>query len=342
MPSFQNINVSSSTIFRTILILVAFWFLYVIRDILLIFFAAVVVAWAIEPVAKRLSRFRVPRAVTVVSVYVLGIALISLVVTLLIPPVTQQISSLTQALPGVVAQLESWLKLPGLNQAAVVEQGQQLLTRVGNSLTNVGLVIVQRTRGVLSNFFSVIFVFVISFYLVIEKEPLKKMFRLLLPKEHVPWVNRMLDKAQQQVGRWVVAQLTLGIIMGVVVGVGLWLLGIPYALVLGLIAGMLEIVPTIGPVLAAVPGVLIGATQGWVLGLATLALYWVGQVLENNILVPNIMKKAVGLNPLVTLVAVLLGARLMGVAGVILAVPAATVISVFLSDIFASEEERAG
>ncbi len=334
MAVWQNVNISSSTIFRTILVLIGFWFLYVIRDILLILFAAIVVAWAIEPLARQLARYRIPRAVTVVSVYILGIGLISLVVSLLIPPLTAQVRGLAQSLPGVAAHFNQWLELPGIDQVQIVEQAQGLLGRLGDSLANAGAGLVARTRGVLSSFFSAIFVFVITFYLVIEHDPVKKLCRILLPKEHVAWVNTLLDKAQRQVARWVVAQLLLGIIVGSVVGVGLWMLGIPYALVLGLIAGILEIIPAIGPVLAAVPGVIIGATQGWALGLATLGLYWVVQQLENHILVPNIMRRAIGLNPLVTLIAVLLGARLIGIAGVILAVPAATILSVFLSDLF--------
>lgn len=339
--TFQNITISSSTILRTILILLAFWFLYLIRDILLILFAAVVLAWAIEPVAARAARYRIPRVVTVVGVYGAVIVLLSVIVTLLIPPVTEQVRSLAQALPGVVAPLQTWLRLPGVDQE-IVGQAQQVLNRVGNSLGNLGLGLVQQTRSILSTAVSIIFIFVITFYLVIEKDPLKKMCRLLLPKEHIPYVNQILEKAQRQVGRWVVAQLTLGIIVGGVVGLGLWLLGVPYALVLGIIAGILEIVPAIGPVVAAIPGVIIAATHGWVLGVAALVFYWIVQQLENHLLVPNIMKRAIGLNPLVTLIAVLLGARLVGIAGVILAVPAATILSVFLADVFASDEDLAG
>lgn len=342
MSHVQSINISSSTILRTVLILLAFWFLFLIRDILLILFAAVVLAWAVEPLAARASRYRVPRAVTVAGVYLAAIGLLSLVVTLLIPAVTEQVKSLAEVLPSVVAELQSWIRLPGSAQPEIVQQAQQVLNRVGDSLANFSTGLLQQTRNIFSGVVSVIFVFVITFYLVIEKEPLKKMFRILLPKEHLPYVNQILDKAQRQVGRWVVAQLTLGIIVGAVVGIGLWLLGVPYALVLGIIAGILEIVPAIGPVVAAIPGVIIAASHGWVLGIATLVFYWIVQQFENHILVPNIMKRAIGLNPLVTLIAVLLGARLIGMAGVILAVPAATVLSVFLADVFASDEELAG
>lgn len=342
MANVQKIDISSSTIFRAILILLGFWFLYLIRDILLILFAALILAWAIEPLARHLQKWRIPRGATVVLVYIAGLAVLSGVVSLLVPPLARQVSSAAQSLPGIVAQVETWVGVRGLQTDAIIGQVQTLLSRFGESLANASFNIFQQTRSVFSGVFSVVFVFVLTFYLVIAKDPLKKFFSLVLPRAHVPYAHRILDKAQKKVGRWVLAQLVLGIIVGTIVGVGLWLLGVPFALLLGLIAGLFEIVPMIGPVLAAIPGVIVGVSQGWVLGLATLGLYWLTQQFENHVLVPNIMKKAVGLNPLVTLLAVLLGGRLAGVVGVILAVPAAAVISVFITDLLAKEEESAG
>ena len=342
MATWQKIDVSSSTIFRTVLILLLFWFLYLIRDILVILFAAIVVSWAIAPIADYLQKFRVPRAVTVILVYLAALALLSGLITMMVPPLTAQVRSLAQTLPEVATVLEDNIPIPALGRETVVAQTQDFLAKFGDNLANISANIFQRTRLVFSGFLSVLFVFVITFYLVIEKEPIKKLLGIVLPKEHVPYAHRIVDKARRKIGRWVLAQLALGIIAGTIVGVGLWILGVPFALLLGVIAGVFEIVPVIGPVLAAIPGVVVGVSQGWILGLAALGLYWGFQQLENNLLVPRIMKRAVGLNPLVTLIAVLLGARLAGVAGLILAVPAATVISVFLSDIFADKEELAG
>lgn len=342
MATWQKIDVSSSTILRTILILLGFWFLYLIRDILLILFAAVVLAWAIEPLAAWLSRWKIPRGATVLLVYVVGLAVLSGVVSLLVPPLASQLKGVALQLPDIVAQVEEWVGVRGLQGDAVIGPVQDFLSRFGEKLANASVNIFQQTRNVFSGVLSLAFVFVLTFYLVIARDPLKKFVSLVLPKQHVPYAHQVLDKAQRMVGRWVLAQLVLGIIVGTIVGVGLWLLGVPFALLLGLIAGLFEIVPMIGPVLAAIPGVIVGVSQGWVLGLSTLGLYWLTQQFENHVLVPNIMKKAVGLNPLVTLLAVLLGGRLIGVVGVILAVPAAVVISAFITDLFSSEEELAG
>jgi predicted PurR-regulated permease PerM len=137
-----------------------------------------------------------------------------------------------------------------------------------------------------------------------------------------------------------VAQLFLALVIGTVVSVGLWLIGVPYSLVLGLLAGVFEVLPVIGPISAAVPAVVVGLSQSLVMGLGVLLFYVAIQQLENQVLIPVVMRKVTGLNPLVTILAVLLGVRLGGVIGVILAVPTAVVLSAFFSDIVAPENDE--
>lgn len=334
MANVMKIDISSGAIFRVVLILLGFWFLYIIRDIVFMLFAAVVISSAIEPVANYFQRYRVPRAISVLVVYILLLAIVSAVVTLMVPPLAAQVGQLAQGVPTVIDQFDHWVGLLGLNEEVAVAQLQDALNRFGEQLGNVGVNIFQQTRNVFSGLFTFLFVLIIAFYLVIEKDALKKFFRLILPRKHIAYTDRVVERIQQKIGRWVVAQFVLGIIIGVIVGLGLWALGVQYALVLGLLAGIMEIIPVIGPIIAAVPGVFVALSQGWVLGLATLVFYILVQQAENHLLVPNIMRKAVGLSPLVTLIAVLLGARLAGVGGVILAVPLATILSIFLSDLF--------
>ncbi|MEX1998013.1 MAG: AI-2E family transporter [Candidatus Andersenbacteria bacterium] len=347
MPSQRiSADITSGTILRTILILLGFWFLYVISDILLMLFAAVVISSAIEPIANYFQYYRLPRALSVAVVYLLLLLVLSGTVTLLVQPLTEQITQLALAIPHLVANLSHLISfVPQFDQQAVTVALQEGLLRLGQNLANVGLNVIQQTRSLFSGIFTLLFIFILAFYLVVEKDALKKFARLITPREHLPYIERSIERAQRSIGRWVLAQLALALIIGVVVGLGLWLMGIKYALVLGLLAGILEIVPVIGPVIAAIPGVLVGLAQSWVIGVAALIFYIVVQQLENNLLVPTIMRRAIGLNPLVTIIAILLGARLAGVAGVILSVPMAAIISIFLSDLFAApaiEDELPG
>jgi predicted PurR-regulated permease PerM len=330
----QKIDISSSTIFRTLLILIGFWFLYLIWDVLLMLFAATVVASAIEPVANYLQRYKVPRALSVVIVYMAVLAVAGILLTLLIDPLTEQLRQLAQAIPTLLAYVDQ----------SHVESLQQTLSRLGQGLTAASVNIFQGAGTFVARFAMVLFVFVVAFYLVMERGALKKFFHLVVPAVHWPFAERVIDRAQGRIGRWVLAQLSLGVIVGTIVGVGLWLIGVEYALLLGLVAGVLELVPVIGPVIAAIPAVIVGLSQSLVTGVVVLGLYIAVQQLENNVLIPNIMRRAIGLHPLATIIAILLGARLLGVAGAILAVPAATLLNIVVSDIWrrASEEELPG
>ena len=234
--------------------------------------------------------------------------------------------------------------IPRIEQAALIDSIQSGLLNFGENIANLSWNVFTGTRSVITGFVSFLFVFVIALYLVVERDALKKLAKLLTPAEHYPYVARMIERAQKSVGRWVVGQIVLGLLVGSLVGVSMWMIGVPYALLLGILAGVLELVPAIGPLIAATPGVLVALTQGWVIGLTAFIVYVIIGQVESHVLIPNVMRRAVGLPPLVTIIAVILGARLLGVLGIILAVPAATIIAIFLSDIarIDSAEELSG
>lgn len=340
------IDISSSTIIRVILFCLVFWLLFLIKDVLLMLLAAIIISFVIEPVAQKLRAFHIPRGISVVIVYLVLLGLLATAAVLILPALAQQTSQLASQLPDLVHGIESKMgRLPGFNPDLAVPQLQQGLSSVGNNLANLSSTILQQTKSVFSGVFSLLFVFIIAFYLVIEEHALKKLFRFVVPRQHMAYVELMIDRIQAKLGRWVLAQLFLGVLVGVCVGTLLWLFGVKYALALGLVAALLEVFPFIGPLISGVVGTFIALSQSVTLGLITLIVYVVVQQVENHILIPNIMRKATGLNPIVTLIAILLGGRLAGVAGVILSVPIATILGIILADFFstaASDDELPG
>lgn len=337
----QKIDISSSTIYRTFLIAIAFWFLFIIRDILLVVFAAIVISAAMDPVAKRLQKYRIPRAATVALIYIVIVSVLSLTVGLVVQPLATQITQIAQTLPDVVVSLEHYFGIytPSASQAAV-QQVQDLITQAGNSIGTFGLSVLEQTKNIFGSILSLVLVFIIAFYLTIEDHALNKVFRLVVPREHMAYVDLMIERVQGKIGRWMLGQVFMMVLMGTVTGLGLWVMGVKYALALGLLAGVLEVIPVIGPILTAIPAFLIALAQSPVIAVTVVIFYIVANQLENHVLVPNIMGKAIGLNPLVTLLAVLLGARLLGISGIILAVPLAAIVSVFASDFFASTSDN--
>lgn len=339
MNTANRVDVTSSTIFRLLLIVLSFWFLYLIRDVLMILLAAIVISSALEPLARWLRSYHVPRALSVVVVYVLVISAIGSAAWLMVPPLKDQLTQLSRVLPQVIDSVQSRVGFIGeFSQGSITSQLQEGLKQFGDNIASFGFNVVQQTRQVFSGIVSLLFMLIIAFYLVIEEDALKKVARVVIPQKHVLYGEHIIDRIQSKLGRWVLAQLTLAVVIGIVVGIGLWILGVPYALSLGLLAGVLEVVPVIGPIIAGVFGVIVALSQSFFLAVITFAFYVVVQQVENHILIPNIMRKATGLNPLVTLLAVLLGGRLAGVAGVILSVPVATILSIAVSDIFDSKQ----
>lgn len=347
MPaSIQKIDITLSTILRIMFVLIAVWVLFVLQDVLLMLIGAMIIAFAIEPLANKLHTYKVPRAVSVVIVYLAFLGIIGVAITLILPILTEQIAQLATQAPQLILGLEANIgRLPGFSPETVIPQIQQGVSTVGDNLANISNVIFQQTKSIFSGALSLLLVFIIAFYLVIEEDALKKMFAHIVPGKHMAYVELMIDRIETKLGRWLLAQLFLGIIVGFAVGIAMWAIGIKYALVLGLVAGLLEVFPVIGPLVAGVFGVGIAFSQSFTLGIIAFVLYIIIQQTESHVLIPNIMKKATGLNPLVTLIAVLLGGRLAGVVGVILSVPIATIISIILTDFFSTasgDDELAG
>jgi predicted PurR-regulated permease PerM len=188
--------------------------------------------------------------------------------------------------------------------------------------------------GVIGGLAALLVVLVLAFYIVVEDDRARKYFKNLAPVEYQPYISQLIGKMQTKMGAWLRAQIILGLIVGVAVYIGLSLLGVKYALLLALMAGLFELIPYAGPVLSLIPAVLISFVQSPIKGLFVIILYLVVQQLENNILVPKIMQKVVGLNPVVSIVAMLIGWKLGGVLGAILAIPVATMAAVLLEDLF--------
>ena len=341
-----TIDIAGSAILRVAVVLLALWFLWFIRDILLFLLLAVIIASALEPLAARLQRFRIPRPLSVLAVYAIVIAVLSAVGSALVPALVTEVRELARVLPDVYERFTGLLGGAGivLGTPEAIDSLRQGLLNLGDFLTASAGGFFATTRTLFGSVVAVFLVFVVSFYLVVNRNGLVSFIRSVTPLEHQAYVIGLVERAQRKIARWAGAQLLLGLIIGILVYVGLWALGAPYALALALLAGLLELIPVIGPIIAAIPAVLIGFTQSAFIGVLVLLLYVVIQQVENHALVPLIMRHAVGLNPLVTILAVLIGAKLAGFLGILLAVPVTTIIAVFLADIIPAgrEEELPG
>jgi len=185
----------------------------------------------------------------------------------------------------------------------------------------------------LGGIFEFIIVLSIAFYMTVQEKGTKKFFAALIPDDHKEYVMSFVERIEYKMGRWLQGQMLLMFLVFGLDYLGLLAIGAPYALILALIAGILEIIPYIGPIISAVIAVTVSFLHGPVTGLFVLALFTAVQQLEGYVLTPLVMRKAVGLNPVVVIVALLVGAKLAGVIGVIVSVPIATVIGEIVNDL---------
>ena len=190
--------------------------------------------------------------------------------------------------------------------------------------------IVKLTVGIFSNLLTTLTVLVFTFYFLLERKKLESLLTAAMGEDASERVIDSLKNVESRLGAWVNGQLLLMAIIGVSVYIGLTLLRVEFALPLAIIAGVLEIVPMIGPIASAVPAVLVAITISPFLALSVVALYFIIQQVENNIFVPLILRKSVGLSPIVTIFALMVGGRLAGIVGAILAVPIVLVLQVVL------------
>lgn len=334
----QNItfNISTAAIVKVVIFALIILFLYLIKEVIMIIFVSLVLASAFDPWVDWFQRRKIPRGLAVLIIYIILFGVISLAFILVVPPVTREFTQLTQHFPDYYQKITGWI---GNFQSSYnielnsAEQLQSGIGQFGQSLTGTLSSVLNAVMGVFGGIVSIILVLVITFYLIVQETAMKGFIQSLAPAQYQPYLTRLYNRIQEKMGLWLRGQIVLSFVIFALTFIGLTILGMPYALVLAFLAGILEIVPFIGPLLSAIPAAFFGFLHSPFTGLSVIILYIFIQQLENHLIVPKVMSKAVGMNALVVILVILIGAKLSGVVGALLAVPVATGLSVFLKDI---------
>lgn len=317
----KKVEISHKTVIFTFLFVIFLWFLYAVKDVILTLFASILLMTILNPLVTRLTKFKFPRGLSVLLVYLLVLGLLSFAVASIVTPLVEETSSFATNLPKYLenSQIPSFLGTDATNN--LVSQ----LVQIPGQILKVGV-------SFFSNVVLVLGSLVFAFYLLVARDKLVGQLSSFFGEERGKRISKVIDTLEFRLGGWIRGQLLLMLIIGLATFLGLILLGIPYALPLALLAGLLEIVPTIGPILAAVPSVIIGFGISPIIGFAVAALALVINQLENLVLIPKITEKSVGISPIVTLLTLAIGARLAGVAGVIISVPVLITIQVLIKE----------
>ncbi|MBU1036447.1 AI-2E family transporter [Patescibacteria group bacterium] len=337
----STINISTSTFIKLLIIFFIIVFLYLIKEVIALIFISLVLASALDPLVDWFKKFRIPRGLGIIIIYIIILSIVSAAIFLIVPPITKEIGQIATHFPVYYEKIANGIQsLQGKSNIDTQAELQKGLNALSSGLPFA----VNNILSILFTFFggvvSFLLVLVITFYLTIEENNLKKFLRAVSPSKYQPYIAQVIFRIQRKMGLWLRGQLILSLIVFALSFIGLSILGVQYALLLALIAGILEVIPFIGPNLAAIPAIFFGFLQSPLMGVLVIALYFIIQQLENHIIVPKVMGKSVDLNPLVVIVVILIGAKIGGVAGALISVPVATALSVFISDFINKKADK--
>jgi len=302
-------------------------------QVFVVLFTAVLLAAAVAPVAASLERRGVPRGVTVLVIYLFVFLVLAGAIALVVPLVSEEVRVLRDRLPEYSRQLQDFVRrfspdqADRLSERNVLDEAADRLGGVAGKAPGFALTL----AGVLVR---IVIVLVLSYFMAVEENFAERVIRRFTPPAHRERMNRILGTIGNQLGHWARAQLLLALFFGVAFGVGLWVLRVPYAVTLGVVGGILEVIPYVGGFTTVVLAVLVASTKGWLTIAGVLVWYTLVVQAEGHILAPKLMEKALGLHPLVVVIALFIGAESLGIFGALLAVPIAVVIQVLLDEFY--------
>lgn len=319
---YKKIEISRRSIAFLILFPLFLYFLWIIRELLFSLLIAFIVMSALRPIAGFLKRKGMPRQAAIFVVFFGFVLVFVSLVSLIVPPIFSETAAFFRNFPALEKKLS-----PEITKYVDLSSFFQYVPSVTNNIFSI-------VGNVFSNFLFIITTLFFALYFLLEESLIRKFFTIFLSDEELDHYEIIVTHVESRLTSWFWGQITLMLIIGFMSYVGLVLLGIKYAVPLAVLAGLLEAVPTIGPILSAIPAILIGLSDSYITGTFILALYFIIQQAENTLIVPIVMKKATGISPILILIALVIGGKVGGVLGVLLSIPMLIVGETVVREVF--------
>ncbi|MDO8408248.1 MAG: AI-2E family transporter [bacterium] len=343
-----RLAIAPGSVVTVLLIIAGAYVLWLLRDLALLVLTAIVIASAIEPGIAFFIRRRIPRFFSTLLMYVLVLGSVFSLIYFFFPPIIADIASFLSDAPQYLNTLSAPASFSGIANATDLLGSQYQAQSVLNSILSLqsafsatGGGVIQLLATFFGGIFSLLLVIVLSFYFALQDTGVDDFLRLVVPSKHEEYAVDLWKRSQKKIGRWMQGQILLSVIVGVLVYIGLLIIGIPYALLLAVFTALVELIPIFGSLTAgAVAAIIAFSTGGFPLALIVVGLYVVVNQFEANLIYPLIVKKVIGVPPLMVIVALIAGGTLAGFLGVLLSVPVAAVALELLSD-FEKRKRRA-
>ena len=321
---------------------IVLWCAYIVRDALLIVYVSVVLAIGFSPIVRILERQRLgvakraPRWLAILVLYLAILGTIALVLVLIFPPLVHQAQALWDQRTEMFDKAQQFLISKGWlkEHLTMREAVERAPGTSGDAVTRVARTAASLAGGI----FGVVTILILTFYMLVDSWALRQYALRLLPKKHRARGDAASRVVMEKVSAWLGGQLLLAGTIGVTSAIGLWALGIPFFYVLALISALGEMIPIIGPFLAAIPAIIVASTVSVQKVIFVIVFFIVQQQLENHILVPKIMSRQVGVSPVTVIVSLLIGGSLLGIVGALLAIPTAAILQVVAAELLSDDD----
>lgn len=343
-----KISITPGTVFATLFIIAGAYVFWLLRDLALLVLTAIVIASAIEPGVVFLIRHHIPRFVAALLVYVSVFGSVFALLYFFFPPIIADAANFLSVMPKYLDTLNAASSFPNITGAADFIGGTSRTQSFVQTLFSLQSVFTATSGGVLQLFvtffggiFSLVLVIVLSFYFALQDTGVDDFLRMVMPVAYEEYSVDLWKRAQKKIGLWMQGQILLSVIVAILVYLGLLIIGIPYALLLSVFTAVAEIIPIFGSLIAGTAASVVGFSDGGLpLGLIVAGLFIVVNQFESNLIYPLIVKKIVGIPPLLVIVALIAGYTLAGFLGVLLSVPVAAVVLELITD-FDKRKRRA-
>ena len=312
--------------------------LFLAREALVVLFVAIIISSALDGIVSWLQRKKIPRILGTIFIFLAALAVFALLLYAIVPTIIYELQNFLKNVSNI--------ELPIFGQFDIfkiidVDKYINNLGSLANIIFSGGGSFINFATAAFGNLTMVVIIFVISLYLTINQYGVESFLRAILPVTHEEHVVKIYLRVRKKLGLWLQGQIVLMLLIGVMTFFGLWALGVKYALLIAILSAILEILPLVGPLLAGAIAFLMIFPQSWVLAFYSIIIFLVVHQIENHILVPLVMKKTVGVSPVVVIFSLLAGAQIAGFVGVILAVPVAVVFQEIILD-WERRKARAG
>ncbi len=320
----KGLEISWNSLWRIIGMLILVSIFYVALDIWVAVLLSIVISSALDASVTWLEKKRIPRVVGALGIFILVILVLALVLYTVVPIALSELNILLKNI-GKVDKTYFGFEEAAKMIAAVNES----LGKLTNVLLSGSASFIDTVSNFLGSLALALSVFILSFYLTVDRDGVEKFLLAVVPTGYEDKTLEVYYRTRQKIGGWLYGQIFLSLSIGVSVFLGLWIIGVKYSLVIGILAALLEIVPFVGPILSGAIAFLIAISQSFNVGIYALILFLIIQQAVGTLLAPLFMKLTTNLHPALILVSLLVGGRLLGLVGIIIAVP----VSVALQEI---------